>query len=87
MYHPPDRLLSFRQVFSGIFYISTYEGVRHLMSTQFDIHDSVVRSFAGGLCASVVGQMITVPMDVVSQHMMLIGSTHGVGSKRLRIAK
>lgn len=75
------------QVFSGIFYISTYEGVRHLMSTQFDVHGSVVRSFAGGLCASVVGQMITVPMDVVSQHMMLIGSAHGTGTKRLKIAK
>jgi len=75
------------QVFSGIFYISTYEGVRHLMATQLDVHDLVLRAFVGGLCASVVGQMITVPFDVVSQHMMLIGGDQSKGPKRLRITR
>ena len=75
------------QVFSGIFYISTYEGVRHLMATRFDVHDLVLRAFVGGLCASVIGQMITVPFDVVSQHMMLIGAAQSRGAKKLGIAK
>jgi len=75
------------QVFSGIFYISTYEGVRHLLARQFDVHDLVIRAFVGGLCASVVGQMITVPFDVVSQHMMLIGGDQNKGPKKLKIAR
>ena len=76
------------QVFSGVFYISTYEGVRHLLATKLDVHDLVVRAFVGGLCASVVGQMITVPFDVVSQHMMLIGAgSQDKGVKKLRIAR
>jgi len=76
------------QVFSGVFYISTYEGVRHLLATKLDVHDLVVRAFVGGLCASVVGQMITVPFDVVSQHMMLIGSaTQGTNVKKFKIAR
>ena len=82
-----DRYLSFSQVFSGIFYISTYEGVRHLLARQFDVHDLVIRAFVGGLCASVVGQMITVPFDVVSQHMMLIGGDQNKGPKKLKIAR
>jgi hypothetical protein len=36
------------QVFSGIFYISTYEGVRHLMVTQLGVHDLVTRAFVAG---------------------------------------
>ena len=77
----------YSQVFSGIFYISTYEGVRHLMATRFDIHDLVLRAAVGGLCASVVGQMITVPFDIVSQHMMLLGGDQTKETKRIRIAR
>ena len=32
-----------------------------------------VKAFVGGCCASVVGQTIIVPFDVISQHIMLIG--------------
>ena len=62
-------------------------GVRHLIATRFDVHDLVLHAFVGGLCASVIGQMITVPFDVVSQHMMLIGAAQSRGAKKLGIAK
>lgn len=59
-------------IFAGVFYISTYEGVRHLLSHK-NI-DSKVRALVAGGLASVVGQTIIVPFDVVSQHLMIMGS-------------
>lgn len=59
------------QIVSGVFYISTYEGVRHLMA-QKNI-DGSVRALVGGGCASIVGQTIVVPFDVISQHLMVLG--------------
>ena len=32
-----------------------------------------MKSFVGGCCASIVGQTIIVPFDVITQHIMLIG--------------
>lgn len=58
--------------FVGVFYISTYEGVRHILSHQ-NI-DSKIRALVAGGLASVVGQTIIVPFDVVSQHLMMLGS-------------
>lgn len=59
------------QIFSGVFYISTYEGVRHLL-TQNGCGPQVKSLVAGG-CASLVGQTIIVPFDVISQHAMVLG--------------
>lgn len=67
------------QIFSGIFYISTYEGVRHLL-TQNGAGPQVKSLVAGG-CASLVGQTIIVPFDVISQHAMVLGmGAQGSGS-------
>lgn len=64
------------QIISGVFYISTYEGVRHLL-TQRGAGDKVKAILAGG-AASLVGQTIIVPFDVISQHMMVLGmNAHG----------
>ena len=60
------------QVVSGVCYVSTYEGVRHILDAQ-GIRDSKVKAFLGGSCASLVGQTIIVPFDVISQHLMLLG--------------
>ena len=60
------------QVVSGTFYVSTYEGVRHVLEGH-GVTDNKVKAFLGGGCASVVGQTIIVPFDVVSQHLMLLG--------------
>ena len=62
------------QVVSGVCYVSTYEGVRHMLDSQ-GITDSKVKAFLGGGCASMVGQTIIVPFDVISQHLMLLGNT------------
>lgn len=59
------------QIVSGLFYIGTYEGVRHI-SSQYNIHPQIKTLLAGG-AASLVGQTIIVPFDVISQHLMLLG--------------
>ncbi|XP_050309774.1 solute carrier family 25 member 44 [Anthonomus grandis grandis] len=60
------------QIVSGVFYISTYEGVRHLLAQKHV--DSRLRALVAGGCASLVGQTIIVPFDVLSQHLMMIGT-------------
>ncbi|CAH0557718.1 unnamed protein product [Brassicogethes aeneus] len=66
------------QLVSGVFYISTYEGVRHLLSAYTD--NSRIRALIAGGAASVVGQTIIVPFDVLSQHLMMLGlRTQGGG--------
>ncbi|XP_053622454.1 solute carrier family 25 member 44 isoform X2 [Plodia interpunctella] len=66
--------LSSFQIISGVFYISTYEGVRHELG-KYDINPKL-KSFVGGGCASIVGQSIIVPFDVLSQHLMVLGLVH-----------
>nr|AEP43794.1 mitochondrial glutamate carrier [Biston betularia] len=63
------------QIISGIFYISTYEGVRHELG-KHDVSPRL-KSFIGGGCASIVGQTIIVPFDVLSQHLMVLGLVKG----------
>jgi len=60
------------QIVSGLCYVSTYEGVRHTLEHN-NVTNTKVKAFVGGGCASIVGQTIIVPFDVISQHMMLIG--------------
>lgn len=59
------------QIFSGSCYIYTYEGVRHLC-TKYGAGPTVKSLLAGG-CASMVGQTLIVPFDVISQHVMVLG--------------
>lgn len=64
------------QIISGVFYISTYEGVRHMLH-QRGCGNKVKAIVAGG-AASLVGQTIIVPFDVISQHIMVLGmNAHG----------
>lgn len=60
------------QVVSGVAYVSTYEGVRHVLDSN-GIKDMKVKALVGGSCASVVGQTVIVPFDVISQHLMVLG--------------
>lgn len=60
------------QVVSGVAYVSTYEGVRHMLDSN-GIKDTKVKALVGGSCASVVGQTVIVPFDVISQHLMVLG--------------
>ena len=70
------------QLVSGICYITTYENVRHFLQ-QRGVRDSQVRALAGGACASLVGQTIIVPFDVISQHMMVLGQVEGQGRSKV----
>ncbi|XP_065338565.1 solute carrier family 25 member 44 [Cloeon dipterum] len=69
--------VSAAQLISGVFYISTYEGVRHLLKERELVSDSRIRGMVGGAAASLVGQSIVVPFDVISQHIMILGQTKG----------
>nr|CAG4640990.1 EOG090X08ST [Eulimnadia texana] len=59
-------------VVSGAFYITTYENVRHLLSS-YNVNDARVKALVAGGCASLVGQTIIVPFDVISQRLMILG--------------
>lgn len=63
------------QIVSGVFYVSTYEGVRHILGQTGAIGniDSRVKALIAGGAASLVGQTIVVPFDVLSQHLMVLG--------------
>nr|CAG4634888.1 EOG090X08ST [Alona affinis] len=59
-------------IVSGAFYVLTYENVRHILQAN-NVTDTRIRALVGGGCASLVGQTIIVPIDVVSQRLMMIG--------------
>jgi len=60
------------QVVSGVAYVSTYEGVRHMLDSH-GVTDFKLKALLGGSCASIVGQTVIVPFDVISQHLMVLG--------------
>ncbi|XP_014285648.1 solute carrier family 25 member 44 [Halyomorpha halys] len=59
------------QIVSGVAYIATYESSRHFLK-QHDVSPTV-RALISGAVASLVGQTIIVPFDVISQHLMFLG--------------
>jgi len=67
------------QVVSGVCYVSTYEGVRHILSKN-GVTDNKVKAVVGGAAASLVGQTIIVPFDVISQHLMILGAIVNKGN-------
>lgn len=67
------------QIVSGVFYISTYEGVRHVLNNVGAGHRT--KALIGGGCASLVGQTIIVPFDVISQHAMVLGMNAAANGK------
>lgn len=65
---------------SGQLYITVYE----LTRSSLDGYSTGVKSFMGGLMGSLVAQTMTVPVDIVSQHLMVQGQ---VGSSNVGDAK
>ncbi|XP_029645941.1 solute carrier family 25 member 44 [Octopus sinensis] len=61
------------QVLPTVGYISTYETTRQFLKENSDLRESKLRSFISGGGASLVGQTMSVPIDIVSQHIMLLG--------------
>merc|ERR1719481_2352023 len=46
--------------------------VRHQLEKN-QVRDNKIKALVGGSCASVVGQTVIVPFDVISQHLMVLG--------------
>lgn len=63
------------QIVSGIGYILTYEKVRDSLTKHANIYDNRIKGLIGGGCGSLVSQTIITPFDVVSQHLMVLGSS------------
>lgn len=70
-------------------YIGTYETVRRLLDEKNITKNNRIKSLIGGGCASFVGQTFVVPIDVVSQHIMMITDTQkgvdGKGQSRVKL--
>lgn len=64
--------VSSAQVLSGAAYIGAYEQTRHMTAPYLQQWPEIRSMVAGGV-ASVFGQTIIVPFDVVSQHLMMLG--------------
>ena len=54
---------------SGQLYITTYE----LLRSQLSGYSTELKGFVAGAGATLVGQTVTVPVDIISQHMMMEG--------------
>ncbi|XP_069103385.1 solute carrier family 25 member 44-like [Argopecten irradians] len=67
------------QACNSLIYITIYENVRQVMMNKEDLqtfkYKSYLSSFVGGFSASLISQTIAVPIDIVSQHMMLLGQS------------
>ncbi|KAK7497826.1 hypothetical protein BaRGS_00010960 [Batillaria attramentaria] len=75
------------QLFPSMAYITTYEWTRHHLTEAAVITDSKLLSFASGGVASVIGQTLAVPLDIVTQHLMLMGRrTEGGESVQRKLA-
>ncbi|TYZ60274.1 hypothetical protein PybrP1_008505 [[Pythium] brassicae (nom. inval.)] len=70
-------------VLTGNVYISVYELARKLFLDRTQVGEKA-SNFAGGACASLVSQTIVVPLDIVSQRMMIDGQGRDVRTTRER---
>eukprot|EP01024_Parvocaulis_polyphysoides_P064559 TRINITY_DN7512_c0_g3_i2.p1 TRINITY_DN7512_c0_g3~~TRINITY_DN7512_c0_g3_i2.p1 ORF type:complete len:346 (-),score=46.48 TRINITY_DN7512_c0_g3_i2:187-1224(-) len=74
-----------------VVYLSTLEFVKSLISNQLESNQILdptsaiaVGSFIGGATASMCSQMVVVPIDVISQRQMMLGSKGGEGGVAVR---
>lgn len=68
----------------GLCYISTYEGVRNYMNKNTTWNQGWRKSLVGGGIASMVGQTLVVPIDIVNQHIMLLNRNKNSNSGDLK---
>jgi len=59
-------------------YITVYEGSRQWLHNH-NVESRKLKSFIAGGCASTASQVFVVPLDIVTQHMMLLGNTKTEG--------
>ena len=53
-------------------YITVYEGTRQWLHS-YNVESTDVKSFIAGGCASIASQSFVVPLDIITQHLMMIG--------------
>ncbi|KAK7096039.1 solute carrier family 25 member 44-like [Littorina saxatilis] len=70
------------QLFPSMSYITSYEWARHHLTQEMDVTNTRQVSFAAGGLASIVGQTLAVPLDIVTQHLMLMGRRTEGGEAR-----
>ena len=68
-------------ILSGQCYITTYELVRKGCGDM----NNTAKSFIAGGCASFIAQSLTVPIDIVSQHIMLEGQSLDAKAGRRKV--
>ena len=82
-FHKISRAEGFRGLYKGFWvsntlvvpqmaYITTYENTRVFLKDRTSIQNNKIRSFMAGGAASMVGQTFVVPIDIVTQHLMMI---------------
>lgn len=71
-------LFSSLGMLSGQLYLTTYEVVREYLSG----HRAELRGLVAGATATLVGQSVTVPIDIVTQIMMMQGQVVGAASRQ-----
>ena len=62
-------------VLPSMTYITVYETVRHVLQDKTTLQNNTVRSLIAGFSASVAGQTFVVPIDIVTQHLQMMGTT------------
>ncbi|CAH1788945.1 unnamed protein product [Owenia fusiformis] len=71
------------QIVPQMAYISTYENVRTYLADNTPLTNNKIRSFIAGGSASCVGQTFIVPIDIVSQYLMMLGKGKGVHKSKV----
>lgn len=61
------------QTVPSVLYIMTYEQARNEMRRYPALNQNLVKAVVGGAAASLVSQTISVPLDIITQHIMLVG--------------
>jgi len=61
------------QTLPSMLYITTYEQARNEMRKYPSLNHNLTKAVVGGAAASLVAQTMSVPMDIVTQHIMLVG--------------
>lgn len=61
------------QIVPSVLYIMTYEQVRNEMRKYPALNQNLVKAVVGGAAASLISQTISVPLDIITQHIMLVG--------------
>ncbi|XP_053560607.1 solute carrier family 25 member 44 [Bombina bombina] len=70
-------------LFSGQCYVTTYELTRRYVSNYTS--SNTVKSLVAGGSASLVAQSITVPIDIISQHLMMQRKGESMGRFRIQV--